>query len=114
MYAPGRPEGTVDRASYVFCLLEQFHRHIKHRNIFATASSRWRDPRAHLLSGAAWNTARGPGMNALGLPEQPDAMLDEHAARWTRRTGRSCPGLDRPSPRPAAPITTCSRRWASV
>lgn len=79
VYAPGRPDGTVDRAAYVFCLLEQFHRHIKHRNIFATASSRWRDPRAHLLSGAAWDTARGPGMNALGLPEQPAPMLAGHA-----------------------------------
>jgi TnpA family transposase len=79
VYAPGRPDGTVHRAAYVFCLLEQFHRHIKHRNIFATASSRRRDPRAHLLSGAAWGTARGPGMNALGLPEQPDRMLAGHA-----------------------------------
>jgi hypothetical protein len=79
VYAPGRPEGTVHRAAYVFCLLEQFHRHIKHRNIYATASSRWRDPRAHLLSGAAWDTARGPGMNALGLPEHPHKLLAGHA-----------------------------------
>ena len=68
VYAPGHPEGTVHRAAYVFCLLEQFHRHIKHRNIVATASSRWRDPRAHPLSGAAWDTARGPGMNTSGCP----------------------------------------------
>ncbi|WP_454561895.1 hypothetical protein [Mycobacterium haemophilum] len=30
---------------------EQFHRHLKHRNIFAESSAKWRDPRAHLLAG---------------------------------------------------------------
>jgi hypothetical protein len=54
----------VDRAAYALCLLEQFHRHLKHRNIFApSSSSRWRDPRAHLLSGQAWERTREVGMN---------------------------------------------------
>lgn len=46
----GRPVGTVDRAGYVFCVLEQFHRHLTRRNIFAATSTRWADPRAHLLA----------------------------------------------------------------
>lgn len=79
VYAPGRPEAAVDRAAYTFCVLEQFHRHLKHRNIFAPSSSRWRDPRAHLLSGQAWGQAREAGMNALGLPAAAVGMLDEHA-----------------------------------
>lgn len=78
VYPLGRPEVTVDRGAYTLCLLEQFHRHIKHRNIFATGSSRWRDPRAHLLSGSSWDTARRPGMNALRLPEDPAGLLAEH------------------------------------
>ncbi len=80
VYPAGRPDGTVDRAAYTFCVLEQFHRHLKHRAIFAPGSSRWRDPRAHLLAGAAWEQARGPGLNALGLPEEPTGLLAEHAA----------------------------------
>ncbi|MER7645583.1 DUF4158 domain-containing protein, partial [Streptomyces sp. NPDC126522] len=51
VYREGRPPETVDRAAYTLCLLEQFHRHLKHRNIFAPHSTRWRDPRAQLLAG---------------------------------------------------------------
>lgn len=44
-----RPAGTVHKAGYVFCLLEQFHRLLLRRDIFAPASTRWTDPRACLL-----------------------------------------------------------------
>lgn len=54
VYPDGRPEKTVDRAAYTLCVLERFHRHLKYRNIFAEHSSKWRDPRTHLLSGMAW------------------------------------------------------------
>ncbi len=80
VYREGRPPETVDRAAYTLCLLEQFHRHLKHRNIFAPSSSRWRDPRAHLLSGEAWERTREVGMNALSLPADPNELLTDHAA----------------------------------
>jgi len=80
VYREGRPPETVDRAAYTLCLLEQFHRHLKHRNIFAPSSSRWRDPRAHLLSGEAWERTREVGMNALSLPADPSELLVDHAA----------------------------------
>ncbi|MEZ2390695.1 Tn3 family transposase [bacterium RCC_150] len=80
VYTPGRPEETVDRAAYTFCVLEQFHRQLKHRSIFAVRSARWRDPRAHLLAGAAWEKARTAGMSALGLPGEPSALLTGQAA----------------------------------
>lgn len=79
VYREGRPAETVDRAAYTLCLLEQFHRHLKHRNIFAPLSSRWRDPRAHLLAGDAWERAREAGMNALSLPGDPGSLLTGHA-----------------------------------
>ena len=79
VYPAERPEGAVDRASYTLCVLEQFHRHLKYRNIFAEHSSKWRDPRAHLLSGMGWETARESGMNALGLPDNPRPLLGELA-----------------------------------
>ena len=75
----GRPEGTVDRAAYVFCVLEQFHQRLRRRDIFTTTSTRWSDPRARLLTGAAWQAAKGPALNALQLPEQPDELLADAA-----------------------------------
>jgi len=79
VFPPGRPDGTVDRAGYVFCVLEQFHQRLRRRDIFAAASSRWADPKAQLLAGAAWDTARGPVLNALQLPEVPDALLQDQS-----------------------------------
>jgi Tn3 transposase DDE domain len=65
----------------VFCALEKFHRHLRRRDIYAEASTRWRDPRAHLLDGEAWQLAKGPALTELGLPETPDALLASHARR---------------------------------
>ncbi|WP_327151567.1 Tn3 family transposase [Nocardia sp. NBC_01329] len=79
VYPEGRPQETVDRAAYTLCVLEQFHRQLKHRNIFAENSSKWRDPRAHLLTGMDWEQAREKGLNALGLPDNPRAQLAELA-----------------------------------
>jgi TnpA family transposase len=76
---PGRPEGTVHRAGYVFCLLEQFHQRLSRRDIFAPASSRWADPRSQLLTGDAWEAVKGPVLNALELPEDPAELLADHA-----------------------------------
>ncbi|MFQ6228136.1 hypothetical protein [Nocardia sp. NPDC002869] len=102
VYPDGRPEETVDRASYTLCLLEQFHRHLEHRNIFAEHSSKWRDPRTRLLSGMAWEEARERGMNALGLPEYPRQLLADLAEdldhepmnhhRYRRAPSSSVPG----------------------
>ncbi len=39
VFPPGRPEGTVAKAAYVFCVLEAFHRRLKRRDIFATGVS---------------------------------------------------------------------------
>jgi hypothetical protein len=61
VYPAERPPETVDRAAYTLCVLEQFHRHLRYRNIFAEDSSKWRDPRAHLLSGMGWEQARDAG-----------------------------------------------------
>ncbi|MDV6278178.1 hypothetical protein R3Q06_32440 [Rhodococcus erythropolis] len=81
VYREGRPPETVDRAAYTLCVLEQFHRHLKHRNIFAVTSLRWRDPRAQLLPGVVWEQARDAGMNALDLPAAPGPLLAEHTTR---------------------------------
>ena len=70
-------EGGVDRSSWVFCVLTAFHRHLKRRKIYAEASTRWRDPRAQLLTGDKWERAKGPALTDLQLSEDPSALLAE-------------------------------------
>lgn len=98
VYRVGRPPETVDRAAYTLCLLEQFHRHLKHRSIFALTSLRWRDPRAQLLSGEVWEQARDAGMNALDLPVEPRPLLAEHAARLDEMYREVASRLDADTP----------------
>jgi len=69
------PTGAVEKNAYVFCVLTQFHRHLKRREIYAEASSRWRDPRAQLLDGDAWMNAKEPVLRALSLPSNPEDLL---------------------------------------
>jgi hypothetical protein len=79
---PRFADGTVDKNAYVFCVLEQFHRHLKHREIYAEGSGRWRDPQAQLLEGPAWASVKDAVLTALGLPEDraaTDAMLTGRA-----------------------------------
>lgn len=76
-----RPPGTVHKAGYVFCLLEQFHRLLVRRDIFAPGSTRWTDPRARLLDGQAWAASKASVVNALGLPEaDPEPLLTRQTA----------------------------------
>jgi hypothetical protein len=80
VFPKGRPEGTVDRNAYVFCVLELFHTGLKHRDIFAAASDRWSDPRARLLTGERWAEAKDAALGALQLPDDPEELLAGHAA----------------------------------
>jgi len=70
VFTPGRPETTVDRAGYVFCVLELFHQRLRRRGIFALASTRWADPRAQLLTGTAWDSARGAVLSGWLCPDE--------------------------------------------
>ncbi len=45
------PAEGIDKNAYAFCVLTQFHRHLKRRGIYARASTRWTDPRSQLLDG---------------------------------------------------------------
>jgi TnpA family transposase len=78
----GHPEhegGAVSRHAYAFCVLEQFWRHLKRRDIWADASTRWRNPQAQLLDGQAWTAVCGDVLTSLGLPADPDGLLAGHA-----------------------------------
>ncbi|MEU0186281.1 Tn3 family transposase [Streptomyces sp. NPDC006207] len=49
--APHLEPGTVDWKAYTFCVLEQLHRMLRSKQVFAKNSSKWGDPRAKLLDG---------------------------------------------------------------
>ncbi|MFI5774981.1 Tn3 family transposase [Streptomyces sp. NPDC051658] len=77
---PNLEPGTVDWKGYVFCVLEQFHRMLRRREIFAKNSSKWGDPRAKLLAGEGWEQAKPTVLGSLGLPEGPGEHLAARAA----------------------------------
>lgn len=68
------PEGAVDRDAYVVCVLEQLFRALKRRDIFASPSHRWSDPRVRLLDGKEWEAVRDDVLAGLSL----DADAEQH------------------------------------
>ena len=76
---PAHNDGAVSRHAYAFCVLEQFWRGLKRRDIYADASTRWRNPQARLLEGSAWAAVRADVLTTLGLPGDPGALLAGHA-----------------------------------
>ena len=67
-------------------MLEQFWRGLKRRDIYAEASTRWRNPQARLLEGDAWTAVRADVLTTLALPGDPDALLPGTRRRWTPPT----------------------------
>lgn len=66
---PVRDDGSVNRHAYAFCVLEQFWRGLKRREIYTDASTKWRNPQAELLEGPQWEEAIRPNaLTALSLP----------------------------------------------
>ena len=72
---PEIPEGAVDRDAYVLCVLEQLYKALRVRDVFATCSHRWGDPRARLLDGPAWEAVRPRILDGLGLDMPVQAHL---------------------------------------
>ena len=124
VFPKGRPEGTVDRNGYVFCVLEAFHTRLKRRDTYAVASSRWADPRAQLLAGLAWEAKKETLLDSLQLAATPRICWPSTRRCWTPRGGtpptRPGPGTCGSTPtagctpppcrRPGAGITDGSRR----
>jgi Domain of unknown function (DUF4158)/Tn3 transposase DDE domain len=82
VYAGTEGDGDlVDHKAYTFCVLEHLHRGLNRRDVFATGSDRWGDPRARLLQGEGWERAKGDVLTALQLTESPDPHLIEVSGR---------------------------------
>ncbi|UKY47592.1 Tn3 family transposase [Streptomyces inhibens] len=78
--APHLEPGTVDWKAYAFCVLEQLHRMLRRRELFAKNSSKWGDPRAKLLAGEAWEQTKPTVLASLNLPAEAGEHLSARAA----------------------------------
>jgi hypothetical protein len=78
--APHLEVGEVDWKAYSFCVLEQVHRLLRRKEVFAVNSSKWSDPRAKQLTGPAWEQARPTVLASLGLPANAAEHLAARAA----------------------------------
>ncbi|WP_436771318.1 Tn3 family transposase [Yinghuangia sp. YIM S09857] len=77
---PALLPGAVDRDAYVVCVLEQLFRALLRRDVFASPSHRWSDPRARLLDGDEWEAVREDVLAGLSL----DMPVEEHLAELVR------------------------------
>jgi hypothetical protein len=60
-------DGGVDSLGYRLCLLETMRTGVRRRDLFASPSLRFADPRIGLLAGSAWEAARPSICRTLGL-----------------------------------------------
>jgi TnpA family transposase len=67
--------GQIDVAAFAFCALDRLAVAIRRRDVFVSPSWRYADPRAGLLTGPEWETARPIVCRSLGLTVQPAATL---------------------------------------
>jgi TnpA family transposase len=82
----------VDRDAYVVCVLEQLHKALRIRDVFAAPSHRWGDPRAQLLGGPGWEAVRPAVLDGLGLTapvhEHLRGLVGQLDAAWAQMTDR--------------------------
>ncbi|GAA2680131.1 hypothetical protein GCM10010412_064150 [Nonomuraea recticatena] len=88
------------RDAYVACVLEGLFRALQVRDVFATPSLRWADPRAHLLDGKAWEAISEDVLASLSLTDPVEAHLDTKLLAWMRRGGRWRAGSRKPGTMP--------------
>ena len=84
--------GAVDRDAYVVCVLEQLFKALNRRDVFASPSHRWSDPRARLLDGKQWEAVREDVLAGLSLDMPVGEHLDHLAvgldAAWKQLSKR--------------------------
>jgi Domain of unknown function (DUF4158)/Tn3 transposase DDE domain len=71
-----RQEDEIERRAYTFCVLEQLRACLRRRDVFVAPSHRWRDPRAQLLQGEAWKSAKPHVCRLLEHSANPRAELE--------------------------------------
>ncbi|MGH3196940.1 MAG: hypothetical protein ACRDNT_13605 [Streptosporangiaceae bacterium] len=107
--------GTVDRAAYTCCVLDQVRTRLRRRDIYAPGSTRWGDPRAELLTPHDWAGRRDTLCEELALDPDPATIAAQLAPAWMRRGGAPPPGTPSTptcgSNTETAATRSCSPRW---
>ena len=75
------PDGGVDSLGYRLCLLDSIRVGIRRRDLFASPSLRYADPRLGLLAGKAWEAARPAICRTLGLSTDAPTEVARLAGR---------------------------------
>jgi len=75
-----REDASVDPRAYTFCVLDELHKALRRRDVFVSPSWRYADPRAGLLTGPEWETARPIICRTLGLSADPVPALSALSA----------------------------------
>ncbi|MGJ0491608.1 Tn3 family transposase [Methylobacter sp.] len=70
-----REHGGVNPRAYTFCVLDELCKALRRRDVFVSPSWRYADPRAGLLTGEEWETARPIICRSLGLSADPVPTL---------------------------------------
>jgi len=85
-------DGVVDPKAWTMCVLDRVRAALRRRDLFATPSLRYADPRAGLLDGAAWESARPAVCRSLGVsasgPEEVAHMAERLDAAYRATAAR--------------------------
>ena len=87
-----RDTGTVDRAGYTCCVLDQFRTRLRRRDIYAPGSTRWGDPRAELLTPQTWADQRETLCDDLALEPEPATVIGQLSAALDAAWRRTATG----------------------
>jgi TnpA family transposase len=68
-------DGGIDAVGYRLCVMEAMRASIRRRDLFASPSLRYADPRLGLLTGPAWEAARPAICRTLGLSTDAGAEI---------------------------------------
>lgn len=105
------PEHVVDRRYYTFCTLERLQDALRRRDVFVAPSERWGDPRAKLLHGPGWESARSQVCRTLVVARRRPLSLSGWRASSTPRIGAPPPDYRRTRPR-ASNRRAATTRWS--
>ncbi|GCE12936.1 Tn3 family transposase [Tengunoibacter tsumagoiensis] len=72
---------SVDRRYYTLCVMARLQEAMRRHDVFVIQSTRWGDPRAKLLTGAAWESARPTLCQSLGRKAEPKLEREELSRR---------------------------------
>ncbi|HEY5844512.1 MAG TPA: Tn3 family transposase [Mycobacterium sp.] len=87
-----REDGTVDRAGYTCCVLDQLRTRLRRRDVYAPGSTRWGDPRVELLTPATWTDQRETMCEELALDPEAAAVVDQLTATLDAAWRRTAAG----------------------